>query len=39
MTITPESTLAVSQATTAVQIALNANEPASGTSTESVSAL
>ena len=39
MTITPDSTLAVSQATTAVQIAVSANDPASGTSTESVSAL
>ena len=37
--MTPDSTLAVSQATTAVQIAVSANEPASGTSAESASAL
>ena len=36
MTTTPDSTLAVSQATTAVQIAVSANDPTSGTSTESV---
>jgi hypothetical protein len=35
--MTPDNTLAVSQATTAVQIAASANDPTSGTSTESVS--
>jgi hypothetical protein len=39
MTTTPEITMAVSQATTAVQIAVNANDPARGTSSESVSVL
>ena len=39
MTTTPDSTIAVNHATTAVQTAASASEPASGTSSESVLAL